>query len=659
MKILKLNILVFFCLLAVTTSAVQVKFEVNPATGALTSLQIEGDSCHMNWLMASDRSQFPWMSACYGWGLGFFTENGRTYRWEQPQERGTTKFLYGNVRIEIKRAIEDDDLVETYTFTNIARQDIHLTDVGIFTPWNDNYNTSHISLTSRCNTHIWAGESAAWVKAMRMCGTGKHLGLMITEGKINDYEIMERGTSAGASNERGVIVLNLPDISLKHGQSYTLCWRIFVHHGNDFFEQIIRRGGAVVSSSKYVYEVGEEAIVECKTANGVKTIIQKLEKPGKKRILFDNGKGWQTYADLFVVSSEKALIDKRAEFIRQHQQMNNPADPRYGAFMIYDNEGDSLLTWFPPKRGDLDESRERTGMAIFLARYYKRYPSAKLLDALERCATFYHDKLQGKNYRINSTVMMKAKNRKYNYSWMADFYFRMYDITRNKKYAQWGYGTLRSLFRQYGYNFYAIDYPVVDALQSLKKAGFKKERDTLLTEYIKTGDEFAKTGLDFPKSEMNYEQAIIGPAIQFLCELFLVTKDKKYLDTATEMMPGLESFNGEQPSYRMNDIAIRHWDGYWFGKIRQFGDVFPHYWSTITAGAFHYYALATGNIVYQRRAENIVRNNLCSFEEDGSATCAFIYPRRVNGQLAHYADAYANDQDFALAYYYLVNEAKK
>ena len=32
------------------------------------------------------------------------------------------------------------------------------------------------------------------------------------------------------------------------------------------------------------------------------------------------------------------------------------------------------------------------------------------------------------------------------------------------------------------------------------------------------------------------------------------------------------------------------------------------------------------------------------------------YPRRVNGAPAHYADAYANDQDWALMYWLLVNE---
>ena len=61
---------------------------------------------------------------------------------------------------------------------------------------------------------------------------------------------------------------------------------------------------------------------------------------------------------------------------------------------------------------------------------------------------------------------------------------------------------------------------------------------------------------------------------------------QRYLEEVQRQLPVLEAFNGFQPSYHLNDIAIRHWDGYWFGKREMFGDTFPHYWSTITAVAF-------------------------------------------------------------------------
>ncbi|MDR2651978.1 MAG: six-hairpin glycosidase, partial [Prevotellaceae bacterium] len=96
--------------------------------------------------------------------------------------------------------------------------------------------------------------------------------------------------------------------------------------------------------------------------------------------------------------------------------------------------------------------------------------------------------------------------------------------------------------------------------------------------------------------------------------------------------------------------------GYWFGKREMFGDVFPHYWSAQTGVAFYYYAQCTGDTAYRQRAENIVRNNLCLFFEDGKASCAYLYPYKVNGIKAQFYDPYANDQDWALVSYLLINK---
>lgn len=51
-----------------------------------------------------------------------------------------------------------------------------------------------------------------------------------------------------------------------------------------------------------------------------------------------------------------------------------------------------------------------------------------------------------------------------------------------------------------------------------------------------------------------------------------------------------------------------------------------------------------------------MRNNLLLFAEDGKGYCAFLYPRLINGQRARGYDALANDQDWALVYYLLVNK---
>jgi hypothetical protein len=97
-------------------------------------------------------------------------------------------------------------------------------------------------------------------------------------------------------------------------------------------------------------------------------------------------------------------------------------------------------------------------------------------------------------------------------------------------------------------------------------------------------------------------------------------------------------------------IAIRHWDGYWFGRQRLWGDTFPHHWSALTGWAFYRYWQATGDESYRRRGREILLNNLSAFRPDGRASCAYIYPDMINGNPARCRDSLANDQDWALMF---------
>ena len=596
------------------------------------AITIDGDA--MVWTLATNGSQYPWVTEKYEWGKTYYDADGE-------------------ITVNTERRQDGDDIVETYSFTNTSKRKVTLKNIGIYTPFNDNYPDAKTCMTQRCNAHINANGRGAWVNALRMNGVGPHLGLMVTEGEVTNYDVWERGQKKGMSNFRGVLALCPPNMTMKPNQSYRLTWRIFTHQGSDFNEQLLKRGGTVVRSEKYVYAIGETAKVDFVTSKGTKTISRKITATGDIDIEY---KG--THALLLGISGEQDLIDKRIRFILDHQQMQEKDDARYGAYMIYDNVGDSILS-NDFGRSDLDEGRERVGMGIVLAAYalnHKENDNGNIVPSLERYAKFLREKLQSEDYCTNSSVSIQRKNRGYNYAWIADFFFRMSLLTGNRQYALDGYGTLRALYRMFGYGFYCIDYPVTIGLEALRKAGMENEYRFLLYDFQQTGDIFVKNGLNFPKFEVNYEQSIVAPAMQFLCELYLATGNRRYLRGAETLLPPLEAFNGSQPNYHQHEIAIRHWDGYWFGKRQTYGDVYPHYWSAITAAAYHYYAKATGKTEYQQRAEQIVRGNLSLFFEDGLATCAFVFPRRVNGEPAHYADAYANDQDWALLFYMLVNE---
>jgi hypothetical protein len=89
-------------------------------------------------------------------------------------------------------------------------------------------------------------------------------------------------------------------------------------------------------------------------------------------------------------------------------------------------------------------------------------------------------------------------------------------------------------------------------------------------------------------------------------------------------------------------------DDYWFGKRRLYGDTQPHYWSTLTAAAFHRYAETTGEQSYARRAQAIMRSNLCYFTSGRRASCAYVVPLTGHGQPGRFFDPWANDQDWGL-----------
>lgn len=295
-------------------------------------------------------------------------------------------------------------------------------------------------------------------------------------------------------------------------------------------------------------------------------------------------------------------------------------------------------------------------MGILLALQYQETKDEKIKESLLKYAKFVRT-LQRDDYTTFSTADHQSRNRPYNYPWVARFYFEMFSVTGDKEFLHHGYKTLKTFFQRFGYNFYAIDLPI-KGYTLLKENGFTEEAKSLLEDFRNTADTYHQNDWNYPKSEVNYEQTIVAPGVIVQLQMYLITKDIKYLEGAKKQLPRLEAFAGHQPSYLMNEIAIRHWDGYWFGKDRLWGDNYPHYWSVLNAHAYSLFAVCTGILSYQHRAENIIRNNLCQFFEDGKASCAFIFPNKVNGHKAHKFDPYANDQDWALIYYYTVNKNK-
>jgi hypothetical protein len=239
----------------------------------------------------------------------------------------------------------------------------------------------------------------------------------------------------------------------------------------------------------------------------------------------------------------------------------------------------------------------------------------------------------------------------------------MYEATGDVKYLQRFVDICRVSYAKGMEKFYCIGMPIREGLDALKKAGLDKENEEVLGYFRRHAERMLANGLDYPKSEVNYEQSIVAPAAQILLDFYMVSQDPRYLEAARRQLKVTEAFGGRQPDHRLHDIAIRHWDDFWFGKMRLYGDTFPHYWSTITGVVFAEYAEATGEAAYARRADGILKGNFSLFTPEGSGSCAHVYADTVirqNGDtLAGRAnDPLANDQDWALVHWLQVENRK-
>ncbi len=656
--------------------AKQIGFNIDSTTGAISALYIQKDS-GMNWILTPDGSQYPWVDAKYGWGLGHMTVDGKEYSWYAPTKLEPFKdgmcatYEVGPVQITVSRSYEKSgNLEETYGFKNVGKKEISITDIAINTPFNDNYPDASTCYASRCNTHIWAAGSDSYVFCTRMSGLPDGLGLILTKGILEGYEVRERDQKKGMSNFRGVFQMNPEDIFLKPGKSCKLQWLISsARDWNEFKSKALECNLAIASAERYVVESGDTIRLSFINSRNQKGAISRngefltkvkgkeisyseaASAPGEYIYTFDYGDGKSCEIDCLVVSNIDSLINKRCNFIIDNQQFFRENDLRNGAYIVYDNEEEHqyINGETGRRRSDCDEGRERICMGILMAQQYIRTVDPKILESLKKFASFVH-RIQKSDYTTNSTPDFTGKDRGYNYAWIADFWFTMYQTTGNKSYLKDAYGTLRTLVKRFGHSFYCIDIPVY-GYELLRDAGMINEADTLLADFKTMADIFAENGHNYPKFEVNYEQSIVAPSIIHLLNMYNLTKEEKYLKGAEKQLPLLESFGGKQPSFHLNDISIRHWDGYWFGKEQTWGDTFPHYWSTLTGIAYKLYSEATGKKDYAERAKNIFYNNLCLFSEDGRGSAAFIYPSKVNGEKAHFYDPFANDQDWALVFY--------
>lgn len=583
-------------------------------------------------------------------------------------------FPYAEVKCPPEFSVEvqnekDGDVLTTKVVISYNGAHPYFTNAGsiaISFPLQDRYADSVTCRDYRCHAHIFCGENTSYIMALRMGGAAPHLGMVLTKGSLSAYS-MERDLKL-QSNDRGCFWLHPSSQEFAPGDTMTLEWKVFPHQGREEFREKLKAVSQVilVDAEQYVIYPGETSKVTIepafeaekvtvngmlleKTENGVYEYLFESEKTGEY-MLSISADAIKTTCRLLVQERPETLAAKRCAFIVDHQQYHGKIKELQGAYLPYDNE-EKILVCTP--ENDFNAGRERTGMGVLIARALQQNllkDREKAEQSLREYHAFYLRELVNAATGLVCNCSGKDNSyfRLYNYPWAVTFFLECWKLWGEKEDLKTAVRITEKFYEQDGFRFYPIEMPIVMLCQELEKAGEQEDLKTVKDLFRRHADQLIEIGTAYPASEVNYEQSIVQPAAEVILQVYEVTGEEKYLRGAEQQIAVLELFDGQQPDYHLHEIAIRHWDGYWFGKRRVFGDTFPHYWSAENGRTFKRYARLTGNEEYNIRGEHSLRGVLSMFFEDGTATCAYLYPYSVNGQKTDFADPYANDQDWGL-----------
>ncbi|WP_190972063.1 hypothetical protein [Bifidobacterium vespertilionis] len=604
---------------------------------------------------------------------------------------------------------DGDTIVTTILLGNATAKTISAAvgDIGITLPLEDRYwdETGDYSIERHCNAHLFCGGTCSWILALRMSGKAPHLGLVLTEGALADYSVSR--DFSHYSNDRGCFVLHPEAMEFAPGQMRTISWTIFpCDSREDFLRQAAFRSRFIDARwNSYVTFPGEMAVLrihpsfalqpgETVSVNGLPaspdgeggylfsytpddadafTHDTYRDRVGEHRFTVRAGERTVT-TRLFVSTPIDRLIAERVRFIADRQQYRGQDEHLKGAYLPYDNEDGRQYYYAGDDSGlvvnDYNAGRERVGMGLLLVASLRALGDGTFVDGTaqrdsdglrEKLADSLHDYRSFVERELvdtatgevfNDSPRDNAYRRLYNAPWYAELFVELWKLDGDVEDLRIACRILAWFYAQGSFRFYPIELPILALEHALDEAGESDLHDEMRDLFVRHARELAGLGLNYPKHEVNYEQSIVAPATSVILQTAALTGDRALLAAGFEQLHVLDQFNGCQPDAHLNEVAIRHWDGFWFGKRKQYGDTFPHYWSGLTGDLFDLAAdlMDDGDqsAAYRRRADASRKALLQLFFPDGTASCAYVFPFSVNGERTHFADPMANDQDWAL-----------
>jgi hypothetical protein len=642
-----------------------------------------------------------WHNADRAWGAGFVITDHGAAQWAAPQsssvsaETATQRFaLTERLSLEVQRTA-GDQLVESYRWTNTSENDLKISSLAVSTPWRDVYEAGGLAQETAVHAHISATGAQAWVLARPMHGRGPLLGLIVRQGVISAYSVEARNQFTGA-DVRGHLLLHVTDqarhpdafggqpvVNLAPGAAYQLAWDV-AWYGNEaeflaVAEPSIRvptlaavRGEPLHIEHPATMSVrpspsgslltgadpGDHAdhLVVTSTPDGSEITSS---AHGLAEMDVGSADGDAVRVGLFFHSPISELVRRRVAVILDHHRPRQRPAPR--GFVACDTR--TGLTVTDQGWPDWSDAAERTAMPVLLAEARSRELLddtliAQVDEALDQFALFIRDHLISDDGWVRrGSTDFTSPPRLYNTPWVVDFLVLDARRTGAVEHLELAAKLLEASVRHGVSHHLSIGYP--KALMALDNAvrlprsaaaDLSERVERLLDGLREQALGLAVRGGDLPAHEVSYEQSIVAPLVSLLSLAHRRWPDERLLEATERALRWLLAFAGQQRHVRLRHIAIRHWDGYWFGLHRRWGDVFPHYWSALTAVALLDLPEELRTAENEAMAQAILQANLALYDVNARGCCAYLYPSCVDGVAAHGPDPLDNDQDWALIY---------
>lgn len=643
-----------FCILAAALAAnaggPRLLVAYDEANGGVKSLVLAGDTNGMNWVEGTGtwgtiRSFSPEIT----WATkddAFF--NPPLLRFlGRVETNGTSVSRYADGKgllVTVTRRVAGGVLDERYEFENTAYGPRYFLKghLGILATFNDSYHSADICNRLRCHAHVHALGTNAYVHALRMSPGSPELVLRMTEGALDGYSV--RRIKAEYSNDRGDIVLHPAPFTLKRGERRAFAWRIAAVEEGTFVPPVRVRYETCYPGETF----------EITDAAGVRKIA--ADKPGERVV---DGVRLNV-----APCGRDELIARCVRHIVRKQQCLDRESPLYGAFLIYD--GASGRQYFDDRFGDHNACRERLGMGLLIARWLQTHEDREVREAFDRYEAFvfreFIDRDTGMSY--NTIGKDPSVRRLYNAPNCAMLMLELYRLHGDPSYLRTAVKVLLAYYEAGGWKFYANGAGAVAAsIVAARKEGIDVAE--LSRQYRRHVDRILENGIDYPPHEVKFEQTIVTPAVALLAQYWLfVERDPKVLDGLRRQLRMLVRFDGDQPDWRSGGVPIRHWDGYWFGGKRLYGDTL-HYHAGLSANGYALAYRVFGDDRWLERARRSFRNCLGLFRADGFGTAAWYLPVTVtlidrgNRDLSYAMpaegpDPWDNDQ-YTVLYFMLCN----